>query len=67
MLTKPAYSIDEIVEIGPLSRSSLYEAIRDGKLVARKSGRRTFILSEDYERFLRSLPTMADRRAQRAA
>jgi hypothetical protein len=34
----------------------IFKAIKEGKLKARKAGRRTFILPEDYETFLRSLP-----------
>jgi excisionase family DNA binding protein len=56
MNEKNAFSISELTKVGPLGRSKLYEAIRDGELVARKAGRRTIILKTDFERFLTSLP-----------
>ncbi|WP_457094605.1 helix-turn-helix domain-containing protein [Microvirga sp. P5_D2] len=56
MTEKNAFSISELAKAGPLGRSKLYEAIRDGALVARKAGRRTIILKADFERFLASLP-----------
>lgn len=50
------YSIDEIVEVTPFSRSGLYEAIKKNRLVARKDGRKTIILETDWNSFLNSLP-----------
>ena len=43
---------------GPFSRSFIYEAIKKGLLKARKGGRRTVILDDDYRRFLESLPAI---------
>lgn len=56
MTEKHAFSISELAKAGPLGRSKLYEAIRDGALVARKAGRHTIILKADFEQFLTSLP-----------
>jgi excisionase family DNA binding protein len=36
----------------------IYEAIRDKKLAARKLGRRTIIMSDDLEQWLKSLPPL---------
>lgn len=58
METKPAYSIDELAKGGPLRRSSIFKAIKDGKLVAQKAGRRTIIRHEEYEKFLKNLPVV---------
>jgi hypothetical protein len=55
-LDEAAYTIDEIVRRAPIGRSSIYKAIKDRRLVARKDGRRTVILKSDYVRYLRSLP-----------
>jgi hypothetical protein len=41
----PAYSIAELVRIGPLSRSTIYAEIVAGRLRAVKAGRRTLILA----------------------
>ena len=63
---KTAMSIDELIEAGPLKRTSIYAAIRSGNLKARKFGRRTFILVADYEDFLRKLPTLRTRKPSNA-
>ena len=49
-------SIKAACERTGLGRTSLYAAIRDGKLIARKFGRRTIILATDLDRFLAALP-----------
>ncbi|RVP07429.1 DNA-binding protein [Sinorhizobium meliloti] len=48
--------IDEAVEVSGIGRTNLYAAIRDGRLKARKHGRRTVIISDDLKAFLLSLP-----------
>lgn len=55
---KLAYTIDELVEAGPLGRTSLYAAISRGELVAKKYGRKTFITAEDFRRFLAERPAI---------
>lgn len=50
-----AMSVPEAVVASGLSRTSLYEAIKSGDLVARKFGSRTVILREDLLRFLNNL------------
>jgi len=45
--------------LGPRSYDGLdkfYKLIREGQLVARKSGRRTLILAKDLQAFAESLP-----------
>jgi excisionase family DNA binding protein len=50
---KLGYSIGEITKMLPVSRSTLYEQIKSGALVARKiAGRRTVILRDDLERWI---------------
>lgn len=51
-----AYTPEEAVRVSGVSRSRLYEAMRDGRLKARKNGRSTLILAEDLAEFLRALP-----------
>lgn len=41
---------------GTLNRTAIFKAIADGKLPAKKLGRRTIILDEDYQAFLKNLP-----------
>ena len=51
-----AYSIAEACEIARIGRTSIYEAINSGELIARKNGRRTVILCDDLRRWLQDLP-----------
>ncbi len=51
-----ATSIDEAARVSGIGRSKLYEAIAAGNLKARKFGRKTLILTEDLNAFLRALP-----------
>lgn len=60
---KPCLSIADLVELGPLSRAGWFNAIRDGRITARKLGSRTVVLREDYERFLKGLPIARGARA----
>ena len=53
---KVALTVEEAAEICGIGRTSLYCAIRDGKLIARKAGRRTIILMADLQNFLDALP-----------
>lgn len=50
-----AMSVPEAVMASGLSRTSLYEAIKAGDLIAKKFGSRTVILREDLLRFLNNL------------
>ncbi len=56
-----AYSIEEAAKIAGLSRSTIYLALGDGRLTAKKAGRRTIICPEDLQKFVRDLPTFGDR------
>ena len=38
------------------AETSVYKAIRENRLVARKAGKRTLITAEDLNSFLQSLP-----------
>jgi excisionase family DNA binding protein len=53
-----SYSIAEARSVTGLGRTTLYEAIRSGKLRARKHGRRTLILRSDLADWLATLPTV---------
>ncbi|WP_027553563.1 hypothetical protein [Bradyrhizobium sp. Cp5.3] len=60
MEVKPAYGIEELAKAGPLGRSSLFKAIKEGKLIAQKAGRRTIITHENYQAYLKSLPAVGN-------
>lgn len=54
-LTRPAYSVNELLEILPMGRTSLYSAIKNGSLKATKYGKSTWFLAPDIAEFLSSL------------
>lgn len=58
-----AYSVEEAAKIAGLSRSSIYLALGDGRLTARKAGRRTIICPEDLQKFVRDLPLFGDNKS----
>jgi len=53
-----AWSIKEFSREKKIGRDAIYDAIRDGRLIARKLGRRTIILDDEGEAFLKSLPKL---------
>jgi len=48
---------DEAAISAGVSRTKIFEAIRDGELTARKSGKTTIIEPSELQRWVRSLPT----------
>ena len=55
-LGRAALSIAEASVHTGLGRDAIYDAIRSGRLVARKLGRRMLITEKDLHRFLANLP-----------
>ncbi|MGX5839749.1 helix-turn-helix domain-containing protein [Mesorhizobium sp. ArgA1] len=53
---KIGLTIDEAVDRSGIGRTKIFEAIKLGKLTARKAGRRTIILSDELSLYLKSLP-----------
>lgn len=58
-MTAISVDVNKAVEISGLSRSALYKLFKAGKITPRKNGKRTLVLVEDLERYLRSLPVAA--------
>ena len=52
-----AITVPEAVRLTGLSRSALYEALKQQKITAKKAGRRTLFLVADLEAFMGSLPS----------
>ncbi len=50
-----AYTIDESREAARVGRTTIYQEIAAGRLIARKVGRRTIILRDDLESWLARL------------
>lgn len=50
------FSVAGAVKASGIARSSLYLAMKDGSLVARKYGKRTIIEADELRRFLATLP-----------
>ena len=53
-----AFSVAEACSAARIGRTSLYEAIRCGRLRAVKHAKRTLILAQDLRRWLESLPAV---------
>ena len=52
----PVYRLDEVAAILQVSRGTLYNWIREGRLTARKMGGGTFVLRSDFDALLENLP-----------
>jgi hypothetical protein len=55
---KLALGIADVVRLSGLCRTLVYGEIRAGRLPARKCGRRTIVLRQDFEAFLQGLPSV---------
>jgi hypothetical protein len=58
---KACYSIQEAMTAANAGRTSIYQAINEGALVARKRGRRTVILASDLQLWLEQLRPITPR------
>ena len=54
--TPMAHSVEAAADRAGVGRTTIYAAIRDGALVARKCGRRTIVLTSDLQAWLSKLP-----------
>ena len=54
-----AYTINDVVHMGGMSRATVFREMRAGRLKARKLGARTLILASDWQDYLNSLPLRA--------
>ena len=58
-IQREGLSIAEACSVAGIGRTTIYQAIADGKLKARKCGKRTLVLRDDLRDFLASLPAAA--------
>lgn len=49
---KPRYSISEVLSLLGVSAPTLYRRMREGKLRVVKDGRRSFVMRQEFERYL---------------
>jgi excisionase family DNA binding protein len=55
-----AFSIEQAAKLSGIGRTRLYQEISDGRLEARKAGKRTLITRTALERFIASLPSATE-------
>jgi len=55
-MEKIAYKIPEAIQVAPVGKTRLYQALNSHALKAHKQGAHTIIMRDDLEAWLRSLP-----------
>jgi excisionase family DNA binding protein len=60
MSQRAAYSVAEVLALTGLGRDKFYKLVHEGKIPARKAGRRTLVLATDLQHFLENLPTLGE-------
>lgn len=58
-----SFTIDGAMSVTGLGKTRLFELIAEGKLEARKEGRRTLIMGDSLRAYLASLPKWTPQRA----
>ena len=54
-----ALTVRDTINTIRIGRSKLYREMKEGRIVARKIGRKTVFLADEVERYLASLPVAA--------
>lgn len=52
-----AYAIEDAPAAVGVSRTRIFDAVRDGEMTARKAGKATIIENNELKRWVKSLPT----------
>jgi hypothetical protein len=52
-----SFSVDEMIKATGLSRTRIFQAIPEGKLISRKDGKARIVEIDEARRYVRSLPT----------
>jgi excisionase family DNA binding protein len=60
---KRALSVEEAAKAAGIGRTMLFEEIRKGRITARKVGRRTIIVVDELDAWLKALPKRTDQSA----
>ena len=53
-----ALTVEQVLNYAGICRPRFYAEVRAGRLIARKIGRRTFVLASDLEQYLASRPML---------
>lgn len=56
-------TVEQAVEVSGISRTKMYSLFKEGKLTPRKCGKRTLVLAEELQAFVKNLPTGGERDA----
>lgn len=59
-----ALSIEEARSVTGLGRTKIYQLISTGQLKAKKIGKRTVVLKDDLETFLKNLPAYTSEKTE---
>ena len=57
-MTKISMTVEEAASYCGIGKTKLYSLVRDGQLSGRKLGRKTLILTESIDSYVRSLPVL---------
>jgi excisionase family DNA binding protein len=60
-IEKRAYTVEEFCKAYNIGRTSFYGEVKDGRIQPRKLGKKTLVLREEAERWLRELPRATQR------
>jgi hypothetical protein len=66
-LSPIAVAIEGVPQIVGISRTRIFQAVRDNEIVARKAGRSTIIEIDELKRWIKSLPIKGGKFASGAA
>lgn len=67
MIERPVLKVNEVLDILPIDRSSLYRLFRSGKLPCVKLGGKTVVRRADLDAFLTDLPAADFTKSEAAA
>lgn len=58
ILNKPLYSVSEAAQLIGIGKTRFYQELAEGKIAAKKLGRRTLVPAEAIQNYIASLPAL---------